>query len=137
MTNAINQQVAETIYNSALEDIKKISPRFITVTYACVRIVDDRPTDRYIWINPEIHNDVDLKKHASLAQKYRDGLIKYFIEHYLSKAQRDDVMIVIVGIVPKNKSVAPDWDEDTPESVCKNDTRFNLNVHCYFQSELK
>ena len=137
MTTVFNQQVAETIYNSALEDIKKISPHFIPVTYACVRIVDSRPTDRYVWINPEIHNNSDLKKHASLAQEYGDDHVKFCIENYLSKDQCDDVMIVIVGIVPMNESVAPDCDEDTPESVRKNDTRLILDAHCYFQSALK
>ena len=137
MTTVFNQQVAETIYNSALEDIKKISPHFITATYACVRIVDGHLADRYVWINPEISNNSDLKKHASLAQEYGDDHVKFCIENYLSKAQRDDVMIVIVGIVPMNESVAPDWDEDTPESVCKNDTRLILDAHCFFQSALK
>lgn len=137
MTIAFNQQVTETIYNSALEDIKKISPHFIPVTYACVWIVDGRTTDRCIWINPEIRNNSDLKKHAPLAHEYRDDHVKFCIENYLSKAQRDDVMIVIVGSVPMNESVAPDWDEDTPESVCKNDTRLILDAHCYFYSALK
>ena len=137
MTIAFNQQVTKTIYGSALEDIKKISPHFIPVTYACVWIVDGRTTDRCIWINPEISNNSDLKKHASLAHEYRDDHVKFCIENYLSKAQRDDVMIVIVGIVPMNESVAPDWDEDTPESVRKNDTRLTLDAHCYFQSALK
>ena len=134
MNAAFNQQVTKTIYCSALEDIKKISPHFIPVTYACVWIVDGRTTDRYIWINPEIHNDSDLKKNAS---EYRDDHVKFCIENYLSKAQRDDVMIVIVGIVPMNESVAPDWDEDTSESVRKNDISLILDAHCYFHSALK
>ena len=46
-------------------------------------------------------------------------------------------MIVITGYVPMNESVAPDWDENTPESVRKHDTRLILDDHCYFQSELK
>lgn len=137
MTTVFNQQVAETIYNSALEDIKKISPHFITATYACVRIVDGHLADRYVWINPEISNNSDLKKYVSLAQEYGDDHVKFCMENDLSKAQRDDVMIVIVGIVPMNESVAPDWDEDTPESVCKNDTRLILDAHCFFQSALK
>ena len=137
MTIAFNQQVTKTIYGSALEDIKKISPHFIPATYACVLIVDGRITDRRIWISPEINRNSDLKKRAALAHDYRDIHVKFCIENYLSKAQRDDVMIVIIGIVPMNESVDPDWDEDTPESVRKNDTRLILDAHCYFHSALK
>ena len=129
--------VAKPIFDQAVEAIKKTSPHFIPVTYACVCIVNGRPADRYNWVNPEFNNDTVLKKSTSHAQEYRDDHVKFCLENYLSEAQRDDVMIVIVGIVPMNESVAPDWDENTPESERKNDTRLILDAHCFFQSAIK
>lgn len=129
--------VAQPIFDQALEVIKKTSPHFVPATYACVQIVNGRPADRYTWVNAELSVVAELKKRVSLAEEYRDDHVEFCLKNHLGEAQRDDVMIVIVGIVPMNESVAPDWDKNTPESVRKNDIRLTLDAHCFFQSTLK
>lgn len=137
MATVSDQQVAKTIFDSALEVIKKTSPHFVPATYECVWIANGRPTDRtYTWVNPDINTNPDLKKRAALAEEYRDDHIKFCYENYLDEAGRENVMIVVIGIVPMNESVAPDWDESTQKFVRKNDTRLILDAHCFFQNSL-
>ena len=130
-------QVAHSLFAQALERIEKTSPHFVPATYACVWIVDGQPTSRRLtWNDFPRSVGVSEGKYA-LARQYRDDHVKFCLENYLGNSNRDDVMIVITGFVPMNESVAPNWDESTPESVRKHDARLILDAHCFFQSELK
>lgn len=137
MTPVFNQEVAEAVYDLALKVLEKTSPYFVPITYECTWIVNGRPVDRYTWVDPELSDDADLMKNASFAQGYRTGRFKFYLENHLDKAQRDDVMIVIVSIAPMNKS-APYWDANTLEFVYEDDdTRPVMVAHVFFQSALK
>lgn len=130
-------QIAQSLFDQALEAIEKTAPHFVPVTYGCVWIADGHPTGRRLsWESSPRRAGISEGK-CALARQYRDDHVKFCLENYLSEAQQDDVMIVITGYVPMNESVAPDWDENTPESVRKHDTRLILDAYCYFQSELK
>ena len=137
MTTEFDQQVAEAVYDSALKVIKKTAPHFIPLTYECDSLVNGRLSDHYIWVNPKFNDDGLLRKSMSFAQGYRYGRVQFYLDHLDDDLVADDVMIVIIGIVPMNESVAPDWDENTPESVRKTDTRPVIVAHRFFQSELE
>ena len=127
--------VVKPLFDQALEAIKETAPHFVPVTNECVCIYHGRPVGHAIWVNPEVNNDADLKERVSRAQEYRDDHVKFCLSHIDEIVVDDkDVLIVIIGIVPMNESVAPDWDENTPESVRKNDTRLILDAHCFVRS---
>ena len=137
--------IAKPVFDQAIEVIQKTSPHFIPIVYECDLLVNGHLAEICDWVNPEIlaqniktkeelSNDVDLKKCVSFAQGYKYGRIK----SCLNEAQRDDVMIVIVGIVPINENVAPDGDVDIIQIVCPDDSRpTTLAAYCFFLSELK
>ena len=146
MALVLNQEVVEKVYDSALKVIKKTAPHFIPVTYECISIVDGRQGSAVDWVNPEVNNDADLKKHLSLAQEYRDDHVKLCLENRLGDIQRSDVLIVITGCDPMHESVVQTqvpvlyWDASTKQLVdpCPDEARTTgLASHCYFLSELK
>lgn len=126
--------IAKPIFDQAIEVIQKTSPHFIPIVYECDLLVNGHLAEICDWINPEIHSNSDLKEHVSFAQGYRYGRVK----SCRNEAQRDDVMIVIVGIVPMNENVATDGVVDIIQIVCPDDSRpTTLAVYCFFLSEFK
>ena len=130
-------QVAQSLFDKALEAIEKTAPHFVPVTYGCVWIADGYPTGRRLSWNDSFRHAGISEGECALARQYCDDHVKFCLKNHLSEAQRDDVMIIITGFVPMNESVAPNWDENTPEAVRKHDARLIMDAHCYFQSELK
>ena len=146
MAPVFDQEVVEKVYDSALKVIKEIVPHFNPITYECISIVNGCPDSAVDWVNPEVNNDADLKKHLSLAQEYCDDHVKFCLENRLVDIQRSDVLIVITGCDPMNESVVQTqvpvlyWDASTMQIVdsCPDEARSTgLISHCYFLSELK
>ena len=131
------RQIAQPLFDQALEAIMKTSPHFVPAAYKCVWIADGQPTTRSLTFDPYYRRAGISEDECVLAQQYRDEQVKSYLENHLDKAQRDDVMIVITGYVPMNESAAS-FDENILKFARKYEDKFGvLTAHCFFQSELK
>lgn len=130
------RQIAQPIVDQALETIKKTSPHFVPAGYKCVWIADGQPTNRHFTSTLSCrHVGIGEDEYTLARQRCNDG-VEFCFKNRLDKAQRNDVLIVITGIVPVNES-AISRDEDTLKFVHENDIGLVLETHCFFQSELK
>lgn len=131
------RQIAQPLFDQALEAIKKTSPHFVPADYKCVWIADGQPTGRCLTWDSSSRCAGISEDDYTLAQQYCDEQVKFCLENHLDKGQRDDVLIVITGYAPVDENTTS-FDEKILESVRKNAAKTAiLGAYCYFQSALK
>ena len=141
-------EIAQPLFNQALEAIKKTSPHFVPAAYKCVWIADGQPTTRSLTFDPYYRRAGISEDDCALAWQYRDEQVKFCLENRFDDIQRSDVLIVITGFDSMNESVTQTqmpilyWDASTKQLVCPDEAKTTglasgLVSHCYFQSALK
>ena len=131
------RQIAQPLFNQAVEAIKKTSPHFVPAAYKCVWIADGQPTTRSLTFDPYYRRAGISEDDCALAWQYRDEQVKFCLENHLGEAQRDDVLIVITGYAPVDENTTS-FDENILKFARKYEDKLGvLAAHCYFQSELK